>query len=257
MPRIFVYGTLLATESNAHFLTTATYCGVDALWNSQLFNAGPYPYLVAGQGLVYGECYDIDADTLAALDELEDHPYTYCREERQLLSGQVAWVYIGQLPTIKTLPPILSGRWRWRDLPVTTLTHSLFVYGSNLNPQRLQQRAPNWDGQGIPAVLPGFERCYRKASATYRVAATLLPQDNSYTQGVMVQLSDRDREALDHYEGVTTQQYLRQWLTVESSAGYINVQTYVAHPDRLVAAQEPTPDYRAHIEQGLAYWGLF
>ncbi len=52
MPRLFVYGTLLAGESNAHFRTAATYCGVDALWDSQLFNEGPYPYLVAGRGLV-------------------------------------------------------------------------------------------------------------------------------------------------------------------------------------------------------------
>ncbi len=261
MPRIFAYGTLLAGESNAHFLTKATYGGVDALWDSQLFNEGPYPYLVAGQGLVYGECYDVDAATFAALDELEDHPHTYRRQERQLLSGRIAWVYVGQLPTITALPAIPSGRWRWRDYPVDTLADGVFVYGSNLDPERLRQRAPSWDGRGIPALLPGFERCYRKVSVAYGVAATVLPQANSQTWGVIVQLTERDREALDRYEGITSQQYLRQWLTVRCTLhgkdSYVSVQTYVAHPDRLTEAQAPTPDYRAYIEQGLVYWGLF
>lgn len=112
---LFVYGTLLQGECHHGLLRTAQFVGEDCLQGAVLYDLGPYPMILAEPGQVYGERYHIPLNLLPAIDDLEDHPQVYQRQWWQLLSGEFAWVYMGQPQFIQGCPVIPGGRWRQRS----------------------------------------------------------------------------------------------------------------------------------------------
>jgi len=77
MALVFVYGTLLRGEANHGLLRTARTVDDRASVRGVLYDTGDgYPALAldeASDRPVAGEVYEVDAPTLAALDELEDY----------------------------------------------------------------------------------------------------------------------------------------------------------------------------------------
>jgi molybdenum cofactor guanylyltransferase len=112
---IFVYGTLLAGESNHGLLASAEFLGADSLANAQLYNLGEYPMMLPGAGIVTGEVYRVTLDTLAELDILEEHPKIYFRDQIILESGRSSQVYWGRSQYTINCPGIACGDWRLRD----------------------------------------------------------------------------------------------------------------------------------------------
>jgi gamma-glutamylaminecyclotransferase len=114
--RLFVYGTLLRGEGNHHFLRAARQLG-DARTapRFQLLDLGAFPALVnSGATAVIGELYEVDGETLAAIDELEEHPDVYRRTEIPLDDGTLAHAYLLMIAQGKDPPVIASGDWRKR-----------------------------------------------------------------------------------------------------------------------------------------------
>lgn len=112
---IFVYGTLLAGESNHGLLANAEFLGADRLANAQLYNLGEYPMMLPGEGMVTGEVYRVTVDTLTKLDILEEHPEIYFRGQIILESGRSSQVYWGRSQHTVNCPGIACGDWRLRD----------------------------------------------------------------------------------------------------------------------------------------------
>ena len=112
--RVFVYGTLLAGESNHRYLTSARLVSeakTEAAF--RLYDLGPYPGLVAvGGHAVFGEVYEVDEPTLATLDRLEGHPRFYVRKSIVLASGDAVETYLLMPHQVVGRPIIVSGSWR-------------------------------------------------------------------------------------------------------------------------------------------------
>jgi molybdenum cofactor guanylyltransferase len=113
---IFVYGTLLAGESNHGLLAQAEFLGADRLHHADLYHLGEYPMMLPGKGTVTGEVYRVTRDTLAHLDILEEHPQIYFRGQIILESGRSSQVYWGRSQHTVNCPGIACGDWRQRDL---------------------------------------------------------------------------------------------------------------------------------------------
>ena len=113
--RIFVYGSLLVGEENHFYLRMATLLGsAQTEPGYYMVNLGPYPAMVAGgDGVVEGEVYDVDAPTLAALDELEEHPDVYQRVPIQLSVGP-AQTYVMTAAQAAVYPLFQGSNWRQR-----------------------------------------------------------------------------------------------------------------------------------------------
>jgi gamma-glutamylaminecyclotransferase len=109
---LFVYGTLLRGQSNHHYLENSKFLGEDAIANACLIDLGEYPMLIPGTDRVEGEVYQIDAVTLASLDELEECPIVYYRELVTLLSDRATFVYWGRSLYAAGHPIITGGSWR-------------------------------------------------------------------------------------------------------------------------------------------------
>jgi|TARA_R100000935_G_scaffold8691_1_gene18111 gamma-glutamylaminecyclotransferase len=113
--RVFVYGTLLAGESNHAWLKGASCLG---RWTTPprftLIDLGPYPVLSAGgRTAVTGEVYRISRLILQRLDVLEGYPADYQRRLIDTPWGR-AWVYLrASAPAGR---PLHHGDWRRRPL---------------------------------------------------------------------------------------------------------------------------------------------
>ncbi len=115
---VFVYGTLLRGESNAHLLAKAQYLGcAHTRPGFELVDLGPYPAMTpGGNSSVVGEVYAVDSRTLATLDRLEGHPEYYCRIDIVLSDGTPAQTYVMSPDRVLGYPRIESGDWRGRPL---------------------------------------------------------------------------------------------------------------------------------------------
>ncbi|HET9624753.1 MAG TPA: gamma-glutamylcyclotransferase family protein [Kofleriaceae bacterium] len=116
MTRVFVYGTLLAGEANHGLLGRARFLGAAATPASfALYDLGAYPAMIAGgDRAIAGEVYEVDAATLGALDDLEDHPAYYQRTEITLADGSRAATYLLSAADVVGHAMIGSGSWRAR-----------------------------------------------------------------------------------------------------------------------------------------------
>ncbi|MDA0128899.1 gamma-glutamylcyclotransferase [Vibrio sp. MarTm2] len=107
---LFVYGTLRKGQSNQSFLDSAEFLGQhETLPEYALYDLGAYPAVTAGHRSIVGEVYLIDDDTLAKIDELEDVPVEYRREQIDTPFGR-AWIYLYQ-DTSQLDSLLASGDW--------------------------------------------------------------------------------------------------------------------------------------------------
>lgn len=74
---VFVYGTLLTNERNHYLIENAKLIDKGYIENFYMFNLGRYPGIQKGAGKVLGEVYEVDDETLAKLDVLEDEGTMY------------------------------------------------------------------------------------------------------------------------------------------------------------------------------------
>jgi gamma-glutamylcyclotransferase (GGCT)/AIG2-like uncharacterized protein YtfP len=114
---LFVYGTLMAGEANAHHLD-----GIPreaGLVAGALHDCGPYPALALGAGEVRGEVVALPLDCLAGMDALEGSPpggapggmYRRAVLEVRTARGALrAYVYVMEEATRH--PRITAGDWR-------------------------------------------------------------------------------------------------------------------------------------------------
>jgi len=115
--KVFVYGTLLAGEPNSRLLARAQQIG-DARTEEgfALFDLGAFPGMVrVREGTVVGEVYEVDRETLAALDRLEGHPSIYRRTAITLappMQAEPVWTYLLRPEQVAGRIRIESGSWR-------------------------------------------------------------------------------------------------------------------------------------------------
>ena len=112
--KVFVYGTLIAGERNAHWAGNAR--RQKAWTTGTIYDTGcRFPAFVKrGRTHVKGEVLTVDDDGFKSMDRLEGYPRLYRREQIQvhLVGGGnvLAWVYIMN-NLRKDAPVIESGDW--------------------------------------------------------------------------------------------------------------------------------------------------
>ena len=113
---LFVYGSLLRGERNHSLLAGARFLRETATSTGfALVDLGDYPGMVkAARGAVAGELYEVDGETLRALDELEGHPRLYWRTEIVLVDRTPAQAYLLPPERARGRAGIPSGDWRRR-----------------------------------------------------------------------------------------------------------------------------------------------
>ena len=79
--KVFVYGTLMRGQANHDsFLEEDWYDGTGTACGFDMYDIGCYPGIIKGNGDVAGELYEVPAESIKALDELEGEGSLYLRE---------------------------------------------------------------------------------------------------------------------------------------------------------------------------------
>jgi gamma-glutamylaminecyclotransferase len=101
---VFVYGTLLRGLSNHALLSQARFLGTATTKESYALYVDYYPKVIRNEAVstIAGELYLVDGPTLARLDDLEDHPFMYRREQVPVIMDDgeevQAWLYFYPQP---------------------------------------------------------------------------------------------------------------------------------------------------------------
>jgi len=276
--RIFVYGTLRKNFGNHSLLNSATFIGQANTQNKYGMHCrGTIPFVSEGQSIVpiAGEVYEIDAQTLSAIDQLEgcyplggnpvqfDACSWYIRKEvgvRLLSTGEEmqAWMYINEQETRH--PMLCTGDYadRERLMSAGAKRSWYFAYGSNMNPARMLKRKAYFTRR-MRGSVSGYRLVFNKIidgnpSNGY---ANLVPDHDYFqVQGLLYEVNDEGLTQLDHYEGVHTGNYVRTTMIVQRGDGEsVEAVVYLAHPDKVKDGLQPTSDYAAHLYEGLDVLG--
>lgn len=123
---VFVYGTLQRGFSNHHILSQARFLGPARSRDEYALYVEYFPKVIPHErvSVIHGELYLVDDYTLALLDDLEDHPFLYRREQIPVItddgSETLAWIYFhpeasGQLVASGDLKAWLEEQQEPRD----------------------------------------------------------------------------------------------------------------------------------------------
>lgn len=114
---LFVYGTLKRGGSRHWILHDFPFLGRARAEGFALYDLFFYPAMVPGDGVVYGEVYEVSDEALKALDFVEGVPVLYRRELIEVVFKDgvslKAWAYIYN-NSVKGYPRIESGEWEVR-----------------------------------------------------------------------------------------------------------------------------------------------
>lgn len=108
---LFVYGTLKRGQPNHGQLRGARWEGEATLEGACLFDLGPFPMAIAGEGQIQGELYALPSEGLTALDAFEGVPRLYERQRRPLSDGRQVWVYLGRPRQVRHVRLLPGGLW--------------------------------------------------------------------------------------------------------------------------------------------------
>ncbi len=114
--KVFVYGTLKKGFHNHHLLEGHE--GKDAIaLGIELYEGPGIPFAKEGDGKIMGELYEVDCNSLEKLDQLEGHPFFYCRKLKAIeCEGKKQKAYIYIYDKIKPENKILSGVWNGKRI---------------------------------------------------------------------------------------------------------------------------------------------
>ena len=91
-----------------------------------------------------------------------------------------------------------------------------FAYGSNMNTNQMAFRCP--DAQVIDTVRLENYRLAFRSNGGGKGVATILPEQGSFVDGVLWQISPKDEQSLDYYEGFPVL-YGKETVSVRTSDG--------------------------------------
>jgi gamma-glutamylcyclotransferase (GGCT)/AIG2-like uncharacterized protein YtfP len=112
---LFAYGTLKRGGSRHWILQDFPFLGRAKAKGFVLYDLGSYPAMVYGNGVVYGEVYEVSEEALQALDWVEGVPILYRRKPIEVVFEDglflKAWAYIYN-GDVKGFPRIEDGEWK-------------------------------------------------------------------------------------------------------------------------------------------------
>lgn len=267
MTTVFVYGTLLRGMQRSTALRGARFLGLGEV-NGVLLNLTHYPGLMAGNGRVSGELYEVDNDTLKTLDRIEGYDAKdesgslYLRatlDVRSLDDGKNQKAF-GYLYNQDPMPfsRISSGDYR-QHVEIFLNDETYYIaYGSNLNPERLKRRVGDVE-VGPKGYLDGFRLVFNKTNEDGSGCANLQSASGHQVPFVAYRLPEGldQLHLLDIHEGVP-HCYRRIVFPFplgqdhRQALGYL----YVTNPDRLSVGLLPQDEYLDHIETGYRIHGF-
>lgn len=96
--KVFVYGTLMKSESNHEFLKNSKLLGKATIEGYDMYDVGWYPAITAGENLIIGELYQVPLNDMSSIDMLEGEGSLYAKKCEIVIdcdgNKSIAFVYV-------------------------------------------------------------------------------------------------------------------------------------------------------------------
>ncbi len=128
-----------------------------------------------------------------------------------------------------------------------------FAYGSNMNPERMAERGADFTLRRKHS-LEGYSLRFNKISSQTpgTGCANIVPEENSYVEGVVYRITVGGLYNLDKFEGYP-EHYARIRLVLDIGGTQETVKTYTAMPDKIGEGLHPTKAYLEHLLKAREY----
>lgn len=129
--------------------------------------------------------------------------------------------------------------------------HEYFAYGSNLNPQRMQDRCPGATNRR-PATLPDHRLVFNKATNDFdgSASANIEPAEGEHVEGALYTVNEKDLLRIDQVEGHPRHYTRRLHAVVEADGTKTIAWAYHATPAYVRDGMKPHPKYLEHLLAG-------
>lgn len=109
--KVFVYGTLKRGYRN-HYLLEGKEGKPAYAIGMDMYEGPGFPFAKEGGGIIKGELYEVERNTLERLDRLEGHPFFYRRKIKEVVcDGKKQKAYVYLYDKVHTERKIPSGEW--------------------------------------------------------------------------------------------------------------------------------------------------
>ena len=225
---IFVYGTLLKGRSNHHrYLSTAMFLGEGVIIGYILYDLGSYPGVKRSKkGVVKGEVYKVDAQTLAAIDMLEGKGSLYNRETVDVICGSQqlykvsTYIYNKSVPKNSSVP---FAEQPWGKEPETEYVWYA-GFGSNLFYERFMSYIEGGTSRFNKRTYPGCtDKTPPKASLPITIPYTMYFGNRSESWengGVSFLNTNSEGKALGRMYLITKEQFNEVGIQEGSSSNW-------------------------------------
>ena len=122
-----------------------------------------------------------------------------------------------------------------------------FAYGSNMNPEQMEERCPGADPVGIGYI----DNC--RTIINERGVATIVPAPGEYACGILWAVSEGHIRTLDEKEGVRYRTYLKTEKSIKLESMELPALVYIASKSLI---GRPRPGYLEKLIQGANYFKL-
>ena len=129
-----------------------------------------------------------------------------------------------------------------------------FAYGSNLSKKAMKERAP--DSKPItPATLPNYKLIFVGWSRIWKGGvASIRRVQGSKVPGAVYEISDKDLNRLDKYEGFPTDYNRIKVIVFDEDGTSMEAVTYIKTGQS--EENQPSKEYASVIYQGYKEWGI-
>lgn len=119
-----------------------------------------------------------------------------------------------------------------------------FAFGSNLSAQQLERRNFCFQ-ERIPAFIYDYKLVFNKRATgkPNQTYANIEYEKGSIVEGVLYSTDIKSIKNLDYYEGVDSNNYIRQEIevTLKSDLSKVKAWIYIAHPSKICSGKPSKP----------------
>ncbi|MEM3306074.1 MAG: gamma-glutamylcyclotransferase [Saccharolobus sp.] len=258
---IFVYGSLRYGFELHHIIAKSRFVGLGYIEGYEMYDLGNYPGVIKGDGIVWGEVYEIDDNLIKFLDEVEDYKGSpddlYIRNKTRVYFDQRRKYYLDDVyfyiynREVNRREKIEDGDYStWSGMPVIV---NYFAYAENTNEKVLRQRGVENIIDEIPAYLKGYKMIFN-IPCKYGYCANLIEDQNGKICGYLQKVFLHTLNSLDKAEQHLVK-YMREIVKVYDK----NDKEYFAFiyvSDYKENTKSPSREYVNIIKEGLRRkWG--
>ena len=124
---------------------------------------------------------------------------------------------------------------------------SYFAYGSNMNPERMEERGVVFYSRELLILSGWCLRFHKTTIEPNKGAANIVPDESGVVEGILYEVTMEGIANLDKFEHYPTEYDRVTFMLSDSKGVEKEIYTYIAHPHNTREGLKPSRSYLQHL----------